>query len=366
MLFTYKYINHEIEKFQNFSDFLFIDVWFNARGEFNSKKLRGNRQLQMIYEEFHYDDGKWATFFNSHIELIYAEFLNIDKTSREKLKKWYKLNNRISFIYKKNIKSPISYDQLFKKHPELTKLLKSFYSKLYGENSPYILKAFGNLKEIKKSHYKDFIDKNFNGHEGICPFCGLSSIKGNDHSKLEAYDHFISKGNYPFNSINFRNLAPMCHECNSSYKLEKDSLFNIDSIVKKNKTKRKAFYPYEKQTWKIGVDVKLNANIKVLEVKDIDLKITTTCRQEELQSWIEVYSIEERYKAKIASDFYGKLWYQMIEDGYKNASKLVGFSMSKEVWYDLNINNCNISAYADCNFIKKPFLEECKRKEFFK
>ncbi|WP_294314986.1 hypothetical protein [uncultured Chryseobacterium sp.] len=366
MLFTYKYINHEIEKFQHFSDFLFIDVWCNAKGEFNSKKLRGNRELQMIYEEFHYDDGKSATFFNSHIELIYAEFLNINKTSREKLKSWYKINNRISFIYRKNIKSPISYDQLSKKHPELTKLLKSFYFKLYGNDSPFILKAFGNLKEIKKSHYKNFIDKNFNGHEGICPFCGLSSIKGNDHSKLEAYDHFISKGNYPFNSINFKNLAPMCHECNSSYKLEKEPLFNIDSIVKTNKIKRKAFYPYEKKTWNIEVDITLNNNISQIKVEDIDLNIKTTFRQEELESWKEVYSIEERYKAKIVAEHYGLHWYKKIEEGFNNAKKKMNPHLTKEEWYDFNINECNISEIADLNFIKKPFLEECKRKALFK
>lgn len=365
MLFTYKYVTHEIEKFQRYSDFLFLDVWCNAKGEFNSKKLRNCCELQKIYEGFHFDEGISATFFNSHIEKIYGEFLNIDRRSREKLKSWYKVNNRISFIYRKNVKSPISYNQLSKKHPELTKLLKSFYSKLYGNESPFILKAFGNLKEIKKSHYKKFIDENFNGHEGICPFCGLNSIKGNDHSTLEAYDHFISKGNYPFNSINFKNLAPMCHECNSSYKLEKDPLFNVDSIVKKNKTKRKAYYPYEKQTWNIEFDIKLKNSISQINAEDIGLIIKTTVREEELESWKEVYSIEERYKAKIASDHYGVLWYKKIEEGYKNAKKILKPDLTKEEWYDFNINECNISEIADLNFIKKPFLEECRRKELF-
>lgn len=365
MLFTYKYINHDIEKFQYYSDFLFLDVWCNAKGDFNYKKLRKCPKLMKIYKDFHHDDGVYATFFNSHIEKIYDEFLKIDRHSRVKLKRWYNLNNKISFIYRKKNAIPITYDRLKKKHPELTKLLKSFYSKLYSSESPFTLVAFGDIRVIKKDHYEKFINKNFNGHEGICPFCGLNSIKGNDHTKLEAYDHFISKGKYPFNSINFRNLAPMCHECNSSYKLEKEPLFNVDSIIK-NKTRRRAYYPYGKQTWKIEVDVTLNNDINLLNVEDVDINIKTNVRKEELESWKEVYSIEERYKAKLVSDFYGKFWYQTVEDGYKNAMKLTGFNITKEEWYNLNINQCNLSELADCNFIKKPFLEECKRKELFK
>ena len=39
MLFKYKYVNHEIEKFQKYSDFLFNHVWTKARGAFDSSKL---------------------------------------------------------------------------------------------------------------------------------------------------------------------------------------------------------------------------------------------------------------------------------------------------------------------------------------
>ncbi|WP_458008583.1 hypothetical protein [Flavobacterium sp. PL002] len=365
MLFTYNYINHNIEKFQYYSDFLFLDVWCNAKGSFNSKKLRNCKELMKIYEGFHTDDGKGATFFNSHIELIYAEFLKLDKYSKDRLKRWYKLNNKISFIYRKKNVDPITYERLKKKHPELSKLLKSFYSKLYGRESPFILVAFGDIRLIKKDHYEKFINKNFGGHEGICPFCGLNSIKGNDHTKLEAYDHFISKGKFPFNSINFRNLAPMCHECNSSYKLEKEPLFNIDSIIN-DRIRRKAYYPYGKQTWKIEVDITLNNEINLLNIEDVDINIKSNVKKEELESWKEVYSIEERYKAKIVSDFYGKLWYKKIEEGYINAKKKLNPNLTKEEWYSFNINECNISEIADCNFIKKPFLEECKRKELFK
>ena len=61
-------------------------------------------------------------------------------------------------------------------------------------------------------------------------------MKGTHHSKREAYDHYLPKVLYPFNSINFRNLAPACHECNSTYKLGKDPAHNPAG-------RRKAFNP---------------------------------------------------------------------------------------------------------------------------
>ena len=50
MIFTYKYIDHEIEKFQKILDFLFYDVWLFAEGTFDVEKLNGNLILKDIYE----------------------------------------------------------------------------------------------------------------------------------------------------------------------------------------------------------------------------------------------------------------------------------------------------------------------------
>lgn len=50
MIFTYQYINHKIEKLQEFLDFLFYDVWLVAEGSFDIEKLNGNR-IKDIYEK---------------------------------------------------------------------------------------------------------------------------------------------------------------------------------------------------------------------------------------------------------------------------------------------------------------------------
>lgn len=44
----------------------------------------------------------------------------------------------------------------------------------------------------------------------ICQPCDINGVH---HTKREAYDHYRPKPLYPFNSVNFRNLAPACHEC---------------------------------------------------------------------------------------------------------------------------------------------------------
>ena len=55
----------------------------------------------------------------------------------------------------------------------------------------------------------------------------------------------MPKGSYPFISVNFKNLAPMCSECNSSYKLAKDPTKHIDPLhAASGSTRRKSFYSY--------------------------------------------------------------------------------------------------------------------------
>jgi hypothetical protein len=367
MLFPYKYVNHDIEKLQGFLDFLFFKVWCRARTNFDSSKLNRNPQLKAIYETLHHDDGEWATFFNSHIENIYKEFLNTTKSERKRLKKSYRINNNINGLCLNKKKTPLCYDDLEKEHPKLCKLLQSFYSNLYGAKSPFILAVFGNLIELKKDHYKEFIVKNFDGHEGRCPFCGLNPIKGNDHTKLEAYDHFLPKGTYPFNSINFTNLSPICHECNSSYKLEKVPLMNIDPVNRKNKTRRKAFYPYSKEKWNLNFKVEINnTDFKTLKKEEINIGVESKNRNEEIESWLEVFGIEERYRAKILARHDGTRWYGDVVDGIKNARIILGINIPIDKWLKLRLSETETDMLADCNFLKRPFLEECSVKGLIK
>jgi hypothetical protein len=362
MLLPYKYINHEIEKFQRYLDFLFLEVWSKARGPFNSSKLNQLPELKSIYEILHFDDGDWAFFFNSHIELIYDEFLKIGRPSRKELRRWYRINNKIHSLCINTSLEPINYKSLEVKYPRLKNLLKTFYSRLYDSKSPFLLAVFGNLRELKKSHYAAFIDANFDGHEGVCHFCGLNSIKGNDHNTIEAYDHFIPKGNYPFNSINFKNLVPICDECNSYYKLQKNPLWHIDPIAKNNK-RRKAFYPYSKDSWKLNFKVELqNIDFNALRKEEIKINVTATNKNDEVLSWMEVYGIKERYTARILGKHAGRRWYIDLIEGITFLRKKFNKpDLTVEDYLNLKYHECDQDLLSSCNFLKKAFLEECYR-----
>lgn len=224
MHFSYKYIKHSVEDLQELLDFLFKKVWCKADGEFDAEKLNGNPKLKQIYIDLGNIDvedkgGKSASFFNSHVENIYAEFSKLNKAQIAILKEGYENNNNIEGLCTDKTVEPLLYKELEATHKDLAKLLKAFYKNLYGSTSPFNLVIFGNLKDsLIPDHYYKFMLLN---KQEICPFCGLLHLKANNHGCREAYDHYLPKAIFPFSSINFMNLAPMCNECNSSYKSTK-------------------------------------------------------------------------------------------------------------------------------------------------
>lgn len=192
------------------------------------------------------------------------------------------------------------------------------------------------------------------GKDGKCPFCGITDMLGIYHSKREAYDHYLPKGIYPFNSINFRNLVPACHYCNSSYKSSKDLAFTPKDPAGQIR-RRKAFYPYSTSKHKIEISI----NFKKLDIdcpisSDVQLTFGPNALSEEIDTWKEVYSIEERYKAKCCSND-AKDWLKQVRILHdkcgikpKNALAIVQEQAEKD-------------PIANSNFLKTAFLEGCHR-----
>ena len=176
---------------------------------------------------------------------------------------------------------------------------------------------------------------------------GVSLVDLN--GKREAYDHYLPKALYPFNSINFRNLAPACHECNSSYKLSKDPAHN-------GAGRRRAFNPYAAAGQAVQIQVILHhANIDKLVPADIVMEFGPAALAEELATWIDVYNIEERYKAKICGENDGKYWLTQILDECHTYGKQPGEILN------VRAQQAERRPFADCNFLRKPFLEACQQ-----
>lgn len=325
MLFPYTYINHDIEKLQDYLDHLFLEVWCKADSRIDYDVSLLHPVLQDIIKEIYYDatvpHGK---YLYEPIESVYKIFQTIDSASKSTLAWAYVLNNSISNLCCNEAGyTAITYEDLKVYHADLPGVLKDFYENLY--TNVLGLKAVHSRIGELGDHYTEFVTVN---DEGKCPYCGINSIKGVYVEKREAYDHYLPKAIYPFNSVNFFNLAPMCHECNSSYKLKKDP---INARPKKNPLKngagkpRKAFYSYSPTIAPLDLQIIFKStDMSNLKPKDIEIKFNNPDIAEEIETWLDVFGIEERYKAKCLGKNDGRYWFEQVTDEFENAQKMLG------------------------------------------
>lgn len=354
MLFPYTYISHGIEKLQEFIDWTFNEVWVKAPdfGDFSLALFDGNSELKELMTTFYYGDTKGGNFFYSHIELIYQSFKQLDQLQIEQLQRWYSGNNDIRSVCTNAPEVELAhYSDLEQLDDNLSKHLASFFKGLYSDDL-LELKAVRDATGDIKDHYRSLMLSQ--SITETCPFCGINSLKGANHTKREAYDHYLPKGLYPFNSINFSNLAPVCNECNSSYKTSKDP------VHAQNGDRRKAFYPYETTDSDIALSIELrNSKIDKLTPDDLAITFESPDREEEIETWKEVYGIEERYRAKCCPDGDGKYWYLQVMDEWKEDGRAPdSFLRTLE-------RQASRSPFKESNFLKKAFLNGCQAKGLF-
>ena len=352
MLFNYRYVTHDIEKFQTWLDHLVKVVWCRNGGAYSLDLLHAD--MKAVVEEIANDDRIKIDYLDGPIKTIDALFqTQLTPAQRTQVSRWYDHNNDIVALCGKDaVKTPGTYADIRAINTDLETALKAFCKSLFTDIIH--LKAVTSRTAEIDAHYDAFVTEN---DEGKCPYCGYGDIKGQHHSKREAYDHFLPKGTYPFNSVNFKNLAPMCHECNSSYKLQKDPVRHIDPLHKaKTSTRRKAFYSYAAAATGISIDLALTtADIDNIDPKDITLTITAPGQDEEVESWKDVFGIEERYKAKCCAKHDGKAWLSRVTEENEN------YGLSQQAMLEAEIRAAENKPWSDANFLKKPFLLACQK-----
>ena len=195
-------------------------------------------------------------------------------------------------------------------------------------------------------HFQQFIKTN---KAERCPCCGIERLKNQyNNGKRDAYDHFFPKAKYPFNTVNFHNLAPICHDCNSIYKGSKDPF-------KRNNCRncRKSFYVYASSHPKLNFNLALRSkNISCLTPKEIDLEISAEGSEEEIETWDDTFKIRERYKAICCGEQDGKYWLQQALDESEKAGSPQEFAAKVR-------ENAKKFPWAEVNFLKSPFLNAC-------
>lgn len=347
-----------MEKMQEFIDFIFFEVWCKAptNGPFDLNLFNAYPDLKVVMEAFYYSDAQGAEFFYGHIERIHGLFSVLTTLQVDELMQWYQCNNNIEQACANNSSSMLlRYEDVPLIYQELGQQLATFFKGLYSQSLLGLVALKEKIGDID-DHYKNFTQTN---KVDKCPFCGIHDLLGEYHSKREAYDHYLPKAIYPFNSINFKNLVPACHHCNSSFKTSKDPTRAVKDPAR-NMLRRKIFYPFTTTPYKIDLEVTLkNSDIQKLTPVDIELTFGPIEITEQIDTWKDVYRIEERYKAKFCADNDGKYWLMQVFDEWKEDNRL------PEDFLKTIKRQANNAPYAECNFLKRPFLEACRNRGIF-
>ena len=360
MLFPYTYVPHQMEKMQEFIDFIFYEIWCKAPIGllFHPDLFQSNPELKEIMSEFGFA-AKAATrgkVFYKEVKTIYELVAQLSVQEIDLFKQWYNGNNDIETVCLGNPASPLlRYADIPVIHQTLSEQLASFFKELYSHSLLKIAVLRSKIGKID-DHYKGFIKTN---NTGKCPFCGINDLLGEYNSKREAYDHYLPKALYPFNSINFYNLVPACHHCNSSYKTSKNPAFTPKDPVK-TPQRRKVFYPYSTVPYAIELQVTLQrSDIKKLTPSDIELQFGPATLDEKINTWKDVYGIEERYKDKLCRGNDGYYWFVQVID------ECEGYGKQPADILKMRAEQAHKFPYADCNFLRKPFLDACDKKGVF-
>lgn len=360
MLFSYVFVEHPMDKMQVFIDFIFFNVWCEAPvGEkFGPDLFAASPDLRDIMAAFGFAPNAPARgrAFYQAAKAVYESFEPLSAQEIKQIKKWYWGNNDLKKICSKNPSAQlIRYAEVTIGQPELSENLALFFKNVYSADLLDLAALRAKIGDID-DHYKKFTSAN---PKGKCPFCGISDLLGPNHGPREAYDHYLPKALYPFNSINFRNLLPTCHHCNSSYKGSKDPAYSPKNI-NGQQTRRKLFYPFATQSRQIEIVVKLRPDaIDNLKPDDIALDFGPAELTEEIETWKDVYGIEERYRAKLcAAD--AKAWLVEMQDEWRWHDQSGGKEGKPPEAYLYDIQrHATRSPYANSNFLKHAFLQAC-------
>lgn len=360
MLFPYVYVKHSMEKMQDYIDFIFFEVWCKAPvGEkFGIDLFAANPDLKEIMTAFGFtanapDRGK--AFYHA-TKAIYALFEPLSTQEIKQLRKWYWGNNDLKKVCANNPAAHlVRYTDIVAQHPELSAQLAVFFKNIYSADLLGLAAMRAKIGDID-DHYKKFARAN---DTGKCPFCGLVDLLGEYHSKREAYDHYLPKALYPFNSINFHNLVPACHHCNSSYKGSKDTAYTPKDPCSQQ-VRRKLFYPFAAQPWHIDIQISLQpGSTGDLQPSDITLNFGPAELAEQIETWKDVYGIEERYRAKLCGTE-AKAWLVAMEDEWRWHDESSGKEGKSPEAYLRNLaRHATRSPYVDTNFLKHAFLQAC-------
>lgn len=311
MLYFYKSISpHPIEKLHSYLDFFFTRMFDDSQIAYSHAYL--------IHPDFQGIIDRYKTQIDDKLEVIFNAYIGLALPQEKQIiKDAYTINNDILSISNKT-NTPIKYSQL---PAGISTQIESFYDELWGDNKILGYTTVVNSCGTVKQHFNRFREVN---EFLVCPFCGLESLLCEHDDGRDDYDHYLLKSKYPFISINFNNLFPMCHRCNSKNKNQKDLVYESLSAPQ-----RPFYYPYTNET---NHQINLNIVSPNIDLKDpaqwqLEVNIINPVYEDCKETWKDVFDIETRYKAIISK--HSKSWNERIFLKHRNICKKNGRSYAE-------------------------------------
>jgi len=329
--------------------------------ETDHQKLHNN--IIAFFDRIEFETGEFSTSFfeTDFYNDIVAHHSKVLKQSLKELFEYlrdsFSQEQRTDFINKVRLScdiqricnredSPFLIDDIDENIREIVKKLAiDLYTQVL--NGKHAKAIYGSLQE----HFEAFKEYNpiFK-----CPTCGLSPAKSSAE-KRDDYDHYLPKTLFPFSVINFKNLVPICTDCN-----KKDAKGDKDILAINGD--RKLFYPYDESHK--GISVSCEVVNDTLEADENNLEFsfsysTEDNRGEEIESWKTIYKIEDRYKRRAKGkgrNWYQNYWEYMNDPTYKD----IDTNLKRQAYFRRE------SKDIDSEFIKLPVIEAIEETTFLR
>ncbi len=276
MLRLYTPIKHDIFTLHTLLEKVVCEVWCSACEDTCDDKLE--QAFKDIYTYSYKSTPKKKKTLKDEVERIYDIFKGLTPEIREQVKTAFETNNNIELLCSGT--APIYLAAL----PDVVKndikpLFKWCYETLLEK---------GKVAGDKMDYYNELITEN---DFDTCPCCGLIDFESAESICREDYDHYLPKAYYPFASVNFKNLVPICNKCNRDRKKAKDPIENDRTV----------FYPFSTDEHSIEINLNYTADIdeKTKKLTFSDLEITLNGDINKIETWDWLFDIKERYEDRV-------------------------------------------------------------------
>lgn len=224
-----------------------------------------------------------------HFRAVFAEARSRPQSTRDSVTAVWKCHDEVQQLCDNS--SAVVARYRFRR-PQLVQALEELFRHLYDSTL-----ESATFEAVVNSSVHDHYERFRLLDQRVCAFCGLNNYRDRGADVRASYDHYLPRSRYALGSVNFRNLIPMCDECNQPpNKATKDILYRDNG----RKKRRRFYYPYAQPggvrlrvTWAripvVGETTQWKAHLQGL----------VACEKKLISAWDAVFNIRVRYARRI-------------------------------------------------------------------